>query len=293
MSNDDLNTGERRERPPPTGDRRNYTPPGRLRRILFDHRSGVWALIGTAALLLVLFVGTTALAMNERFKRDVAEMAYSRDLRSLQFLLQKEAQVLEEMSDTVEALDARVGEALPENRPYLVVSIEEKRVWYLSGEDTIFTAPVAVGSGKTLVLGGQTRRFQTPRGRMTITHKERDPIWVPPDWHYHEVARARGLRVVNMSNAPRDALTQRGFAPGREPIADGVVYIPPWGSPQRKHTGVLGVAKLEMQDGYYFHGTTNEASIGTAASHGCIRMLRDDVLWMMDNVPVGTEVYIY
>jgi lipoprotein-anchoring transpeptidase ErfK/SrfK len=56
---------------------------------------------------------------------------------------------------------------------------------------------------------------------------------------------------------------------------------------------VLGVAKLEMQDGYYFHGTDNEASVGSAASHGCLRMRKDDILWMYDHVPVGTPVYIY
>jgi lipoprotein-anchoring transpeptidase ErfK/SrfK len=97
--------------------------------------------------------------------------------------------------------------------------------------------------------------------------------------------------VVNMSNAPRDALAR--FPAGKEPIADGKIYIPPWGSPQRRHTGVLGAAKLEMRDGYYFHGTENEASIGSAASAGCIRMRRADILWMYENVPVGTLVYIY
>ena len=48
-----------------------------------------------------------------------------------------------------------------------------------------------------------------------------------------------------------------------------------------------------MYDGYYFHGTDNPSSIGSAASHGCIRMYRDDILWMYRNVPVGTAVYIY
>src|SRR5690606_31323863 len=108
--------------------RRDLSPPGRLRRILFEHRSGVWALVGTATLLLVLFVSTTALAVNERFKRDVSQMAYSRDLRGLQFLLQKEAEVLEQMSDTVAALETRVDAATPQQQPYLVVSIEERRV---------------------------------------------------------------------------------------------------------------------------------------------------------------------
>jgi hypothetical protein len=276
-----------------TPERRDQSPPGRLRRISREHRAGVWMLSAALAVVLLLFAGTTAYAVNERFKRDVAEIAYTRDARALQFLLQTEEERLRALSDTVSTVEARVEEAAPADRPYLVVSLEEKRVWYLQGADTLFTAPVAVGSGQTITINGRTQRFQTPRGRLTITHKERDPIWVPPDWHYHRIAQQRGLRVVNMSNHPPDALTKRGFAPGREPIADGTIYIPPWGSPQRRHTGVLGAAKLEMRDGYYFHGTNDEASIGSAASAGCIRMRRADVLWMYDNVPRGTPVYIY
>lgn len=291
MSNE-IPNDERRSRAPGE-DRRNYTPPGRFRRILFDHRRGVWGAIGLVVMLMILFAGTTAMAVNERFKREVAEIAYTRDMRSMQFLLEKEAEGIDQISDTVAALDTRVEELTEDSQPHLVVSIEEKRLWYLSGQDTLFTVPVAVGSGQTMVMGGQTHRFQTPRGRMTITHKELDPIWVPPDWHYHRIAQSRGLQIVNMRNAPRNALTDMGFPEGREPIRDGKIYLPPWGSPQSKHKGVLGAAKLEMRDGYYFHGTNNEASIGTAASAGCIRLRRDDVLWMYENVPVGTPVYIY
>jgi lipoprotein-anchoring transpeptidase ErfK/SrfK len=272
-------------------ERRDHSPPGRLRRIFHDYRSAVWSLIGGVLALAILFVATSAWAVNTRFKRDVTRIAYTHDARALRFLAEKEVEELAAMSDTVEALEQRAAALVPENRPYLVVSIEERRVWYLQGNDTLFTAPVAVGSGATLVIGGKTKRFQTPRGKMAITHKQRDPIWVPPDWHYVEIARKRGLKVVNMSNAAPNALA--GFPAGQEPIRGGTIYIPPYGSPQRQHKGVLGVAKLEMYDGYYFHGTQNEASIGTAASHGCIRMLKDDVLWMYENVPVGTEVYIY
>lgn len=276
-----------------TPERRDYTPPGRLRRILFDHRGPTLTLLGAAVLALLLFVGAALWAGNERFERDIAEIAYTRDTRALRFLAEREDRHVAQLAERVQALEAQGAALAPTEQPYLVVSIEEKRVWYLKGEDTLFTAPVAVGSGRTLVMGGRTHRFQTPRGRMTITHKERDPIWVPPDWHYHRIAQERGLRVVNLSNAPRDALTRQGFPPGREPIRDGVIYIPPWGSPQRRHEGVLGAAKLEMRDGYYFHGTNDEASIGTAASAGCIRLRRDDILWMYENVPVGTPVYIY
>lgn len=274
-------------------ERRDYTPPGRLRRILFDYRGATLGMIVAVAAMLVLFVATAAWAVNERFKRDVAEIAYTHDTRSLRFLAEQEADSTALLAERVERLERESEALVPANKAYLVVSVEEKRVWYLKGQDTLFTAPVAVGSGKTMVLGGKTKRFQTPRGTMKITHKETDPVWVPPSWHYQEIARKQGLQVVDMSNAPRDALTKMGFPEGDEPIAGGKIYIPPWGSPQRRHKGTLGAAKLEMYDGYYFHGTENEASIGTAASHGCIRMLKNDVLWMYDNVPVGTEVFIY
>lgn len=274
-----------------TPERRDHSPPGRLRRIFHDYGSGAWVLVAAAAVLAVLFVATSAWAVNERFERDVAKIAYTHDARALRFLAEKESESLSRLSDTVATLEARAATLVPEKQPYLVVSLDEKRVWYFQGEDTLFSAPVAVGSGKTIVIAGQTKRFQTPRGRMEITHKQRDPVWVPPSWHYHEIARKEGLRVVDMSNEPPNALA--GFPAGEEPVANGTIYIPPYGSPQRRHEGVLGAAKLEMYDGYYFHGTNNESSVGTAASHGCIRMLRADVLWMYENVPVGTPVYIY
>lgn len=279
-----------RRKPSGREERRNFTPPGRLRRIAFDHRRPTLLLLLAAVAAAALFATSAAWAVNERFKLQVARIAYTHDARALRFLAEREAHDVARLEDTVSALDARGG-AAGGTGPYLVVSLAERRVSYIAGDDTVFTAPVAVGSGKTLVIGGETKRFQTPRGQMRITHKERDPVWVPPSWHYHEVARKRGLRVVDMSNAAPDALA--GFPAGREPIRGGTIYIPPWGSPQRRHTGVLGVAKLEMFDGYYFHGTDNEASIGTAASHGCIRLRKDDVLWMYENVPVGTQVYIY
>ncbi len=272
-------------------ERRNHTPPGRLRRLIHDHPRGVAGMLLCVLLAAGLFAAASAWAVNERFKRQVAEMAYMHDTRTIEFLEGKERQTVEQMSKAEQELAARQKELTPRDRPYLVVSIAERSVWYIRGNDTIYRAPVAVGSGKTLVMGGKTKRFQTPRGRMRITAKELDPVWVPPNWHYIEVARRRGLRVVDMSNASPGALA--GFPEGREPIRGGTIYIPPWGSPQRRHKGVLGVAKLEMYDGYYFHGTDNERSVGTAASHGCLRMRRHDIMWMYQNIPVGTDVYIY
>lgn len=43
---------------------------------------------------------------------------------------------------------------------------------------------------------------------------------------------------------------------------------------------------------YGIHGTREAGSIGTAASHGCIRMFNDDVAELYSLVDIGTEVVI-
>jgi lipoprotein-anchoring transpeptidase ErfK/SrfK len=46
------------------------------------------------------------------------------------------------------------------------------------------------------------------------------------------------------------------------------------------------------QDTIGFHGTPNVKSIGTAASHGCVRMYNQDVRVLFDLVKVGTPVQV-
>jgi lipoprotein-anchoring transpeptidase ErfK/SrfK len=49
---------------------------------------------------------------------------------------------------------------------------------------------------------------------------------------------------------------------------------------------------LGIFDGAGIHGTDAIGSLGTAASHGCIRMAIPDVIKVYDEVPVGAPVYI-
>lgn len=50
---------------------------------------------------------------------------------------------------------------------------------------------------------------------------------------------------------------------------------------------------LGVYDGVGVHGTSDSGSIGSNASHGCIRMLIPDVEELYDEVPVGTPIYIH
>jgi len=82
-------------------------------------------------------------------------------------------------------------------------------------------------------------------------------------------------------------------------------YRPTWGNPGSAWAAdmpksippgpdnPLGTRALNLNvSGIRIHGTPNVGSIGTAASHGCIRMLRRDVEELYDLVEVGTPVLI-
>lgn len=45
--------------------------------------------------------------------------------------------------------------------------------------------------------------------------------------------------------------------------------------------------------GYRIHGTTEPASIGKAASSGCIRMFNEDIIELYRRTPVGSRVLVY
>jgi lipoprotein-anchoring transpeptidase ErfK/SrfK len=55
----------------------------------------------------------------------------------------------------------------------------------------------------------------------------------------------------------------------------------------------LGTRAIYLSaDGIRFHGTNNPGSVGTAASHGCMRMYRTDIEALYPKVPIGIAVYI-
>jgi len=195
----------------------------------------------------------------------------------------------------------------------VVVSLGDRALYVLQGGDTVRVAPVAVASDTTLEYDGRRWTFSTPRGRRTVLGKKENPVWTPPDWHYAEVARDRGLRVATLS-ARRPTLLADGrrlvvragrvgivapgadFEPlpaGDEIIFDSTVFVPPFGTENRRIPGELGRYLLDTGEGYLLHGTPYTSSIGTAATHGCVRLRDEDVEWLFANVPVGTHVYVY
>lgn len=218
-------------------------------------------------------------------------------------------------TSTADSVDWELARALAVNaRGFrLVISLFDRELWAIVGVDTVLTAPVAVASGLMLDYQGKRWSFTTPRGRRTVIAKDSFPVWIPPDWHYYEVAKARGLVVKPLLRGQPVVLDDgrsleirsemvgiagpdspfTPLATDEEIIYDGVLYIPPLGTRNRRIDGALGSHRLDLGNGYLLHGTPDVESIGQAATHGCIRLHGHDISWLYEFVPVGTPVYIY
>lgn len=195
----------------------------------------------------------------------------------------------------------------------IVVSLDQRRLWWMEGDTVLHSAPVAVGKGTRLEHRDRVWDFTTPHGVRRVRAKQENPVWVPPDWHYVELAADSAYALVHLRKGSPvalydgSALEVRGdrivqvHADGRvEPIpADEEVifgrtlYVPPLGSANRRVAGELGAFKLDLGDGYMLHGTPHRESIGRASTHGCIRLRDEDVEYLYRNVPLGTPVYLF
>lgn len=262
-----------------------------------------WLLVIGIVIAVLLSVKLLQDTAELRFDRDVNRMVFSDNLDLLNQLRAQAGLAGDSVDKVLEGVNASA------NAPYIVISIADHRLWYKQGDSVLFTAPVATASGKELVSGGGGRhwRFETPRGRLVVQRKDSNPAWVPPDWHYVEQARARGLGLVHLERGQSYAgYTVQGAnviepngqpAPppkeGHELVANGNLIVPPFGTAQRRYMGTLGTRRLDLGDGYGIHGTDNPKSIGQSVSHGCVRMFNKDVEQLYPMVPVGTAVYIY
>ena len=285
--------------------------PGRLLRFGGRH---AWAVLTLLLLAIIATARLASAAASARWERDVSRMVFNDNL-ALLHQLRAEAG---ELTDSLQQLGSAAPDT-PAGRPYLVVSVAERRLWYKLGDSVLFGTQVATGSGKTVVRddGGPNAhwKFETPRGRLVVQSKDSMPAWVPPDWHFVEQARNRGLGLVQLTrnqpvpaadgsvitvdgsdvvrrypNGKQVALTA---ADGREIVVGGNLLVPPFGTNQRRYPDVLGTRRLNLGDGYALHGTNRPETIGQAVSHGCVRLRNEDIEWLYDHVPVGTPVFIY
>jgi murein L,D-transpeptidase YcbB/YkuD len=97
---------------------------------------------------------------------------------------------------------------------------------------------VADSVTRTMSIAPGMPGFRTPRGEFAISSVEWNPWWIPPD---------------------------RPWAAKEKPMRPGPA-------------NPMGRVKLNFRPLYFLHGSPFERSIGTAASHGCIRLKNADAI---------------
>ena len=211
------------------------------------------------------------------------------------------------------AADAARAASSRDARLRIVVSIADRGLVVLNGSDTLLIASAAVGMDRRLSFDGRSWTFRSPRGARTVKRKTARVAWIPPVWHYAEVARKYNLRLARLP-ADSDIVLDDGrvlavrdgeaglllpdgvFAalpPDEEIVFDSTLYVPPLGTLNRAVEGEIGAYQLDLGDGYLIHGTPRKESIGTATTHGCVRVDDAQIEWLYAHIPIGTPVYIY
>ena len=127
---------------------------------------------------------------------------------------------LERLRSAIQAAEVKLDDSQDTDQ-LIVVSTAENRLSVRRAGKTIFAAVCSTGKGTTLTdESGRSLLFETPTGKFRIVSKEKNPLWVPPDWHFIEEARKKGNRVVKLQ--PGIAIDARTGEPAERAGSDGV-----------------------------------------------------------------------
>ncbi len=140
-------------------------------------------------------------------------------------------------------------------REGLVLNLPEMRMYYYPPKKAGQPAQV-----QTFPIGIGRMDWATPLGRTQITSKIKDPTWTPPESIRKEHAAKGDILPRVVPAGPNNPL-------GRYAM------------------------RLSMP-GYLIHSTNKPIGVGMRVSHGCIRMLPDDIERLFPQLPVGTPVNI-
>ena len=149
---------------------------------------------------------------------------------------------------------------------------------------TQFVLPDAPRQGVVINLAAM-RLFYYPKTKpgkpqRVITH----PVGIGRvEWKTPEGMTRVASKVENPSWIPTPSI-RREHAKNGDPLP---AVVPP-GPDNPMGTHVL---KLDWPS-YAIHGTDKPPSIGLRGSHGCLRMYPEDIVYIYQNVPVGTPVRI-
>ena len=142
------------------------------------------------------------------------------------------------------------------------VSIRDQQLTVKENEQPIRTYPV---STSRFGIGTEEGSFKTPIGRFCVAQK---------------IGSDMPNGTVFVGRVPLQA--DEGLPPTEDLVMSRILWL-----------DGLDEQNANTRDRFvYIHGTEHEDKIGTAASHGCVRMRNEDVIELFEMVNEGTPVVI-
>jgi lipoprotein-anchoring transpeptidase ErfK/SrfK len=142
------------------------------------------------------------------------------------------------------------------------VSIRDQQLTVKENEEAIRTYPV---STSRFGIGTEEGSFKTPIGRFCVAEK---------------IGSDMPNGTVFVGRVPLQA--DEGLPPTEDSVMSRILWL-----------DGLDEHNANTRDRFvYIHGTQHEDKIGTAASHGCVRMRNEDVIELFEMVNEGTPVVI-
>lgn len=152
------------------------------------------------------------------------------------------------------------------------IDISQQRLYLKQNDDLIKSYPI---SSSKYGEGSLENSNMTPLGLHVI--KEKIGTDVPINTLF--ISRINTKRTVNIENSRKKTKDDH--------ITSRILWLDGLEEGKNKGKGVDSYSRY-----IYIHGTHEEGLIGEKASHGCIRMLNNDVIDLYNYVNIGTEVYI-
>ena len=154
----------------------------------------------------------------------------------------------------------------------IIIDISEQRLYLIKNSSITESFPISTskfGEGST------ENSFKTPLGN----HKIKDKIGDNADLNTIFVSRINTKRKASIISEDIDS--------DDDHVTSRILWLDGQEEGLNKGKGVDSYNRY-----IYIHGTHEEGLIGQKASHGCIRMFNNDVIYLYDIVKEGTNVYI-
>jgi hypothetical protein len=154
------------------------------------------------------------------------------------------------------------------------VSIPRQMFHILEGSTLIMAVPCATAANGP---GSEMGSFKTPLGWHRISEK---------------FGEGAPWGQVFRSRVPTQEIWRPGDNMTEDLVLTRVLWLDGEEPGLNKGVNTAGVNVDSKERCIYIHGTNAETQIGTPSSHGCIRLLNDDVITAFELLPLGTPVLI-